>query len=138
MIAANELRVYNWVLAGKMVEPIQVFTINYECRDGYLINKSIPVADLHPVNLTPEILIKCGFEKDILLLGERGTCSLGWHFISNTYKKETTVNLGYDYDDCAYASHNSEHETEIKHLHQLQNLYFDLTKTELEIKSLIK
>ena len=126
MIAANELRIGNWVMSDDVNMPYQVTAA------GILVIANSP-ENRSPIPLTPEILIACGFNGNVLLLGEKGVCSLGWHFISNTYKKETTVNLAYDYDDCAYESHNSEHETEIKYLHQLENLYFVLTGKEIKI-----
>lgn len=129
MIASNELRIGNWYnfknpLNGTLTHTR--FSIWADALDFE--------AYAEPIPLSAEILEKARFKDNVLLLGEKGVCSLDWHLISCTYKGETTVNLAYDYDDCAYESHNSEHRTEIKYLHQLQNLYFALTGEELPIE----
>jgi len=125
MIHTSELRRGNWVNA------------TYDGID-YRRVYSIPNMDefaAEPISITPEILEKAGFHDSCLLLGDKGVCSLGWYLKSCTYKNETTVSLCYDYDDCAYASHNAEYgKTEFIHLHQLQNLYFALTCEELAIE----
>lgn len=127
MINANELRLGNWIKNG-FNQPIKINGIISEGNTGGYALKT-----LSPIPLTAEILEKAGFKDNILLLGEQGVCSYGWHLIASTYKGISKVNLAYDYDDCAYESHNAEHQTEIKYLHQLQNLYFALTGQELEI-----
>lgn len=146
MIAANELRIGNWVGGtddfSKYPTPMLVVEI---VEDGLtLIAKEDKSKEpvifewqfelINPIALSEEILKKIGFNNTILLLGDGSFCSNDWHLISSTHKKITTVNLAYDYDDGAYESHNSEHQTEIKSLHQLQNLYFALTKQELKIE----
>ena len=77
--------------------------------------------DLSPIKLTEEILLKCGFEKDNRIdLGELNPCFTIFSF-------------------SLMIRHNSYYvdwiggNTEMKYLHELQNLYFALTKEELQI-----
>jgi len=127
MIQANELRIGNWYdfanpMAGGEHSPQQLTTY-----DEFLSFENYS----RPIPLTTEILEKCGFNGNVLLLGKRGVCSKEWHLLATNYKDRVTVNLAYDYDDCAYAAYDFEHDTNVKYLHQLQNLYFALTGTEL-------
>jgi hypothetical protein len=113
MIAANELRIGNWYV-NQWGEYLQV--------DADLFGsdnlESYPI----PIPLTPEILEKCGFEKDnsskyggyLIGIGEGEKIrivndeSIGWHYPLNGYRRPIT-----------------------NYLHQLQNLYFALTGEEL-------
>lgn len=125
MIKANELRIGNWVLAGKMTEPIQVFTISYERQDGYLINKSIPIAHLRPIPLTPKIFERLGFEK-------------GNSYSSSYELIEWRLDYFYIYKegDSFYWERTKEEfvgGVEIKYIHQLQNLYYCIECKELTL-----
>ena len=71
--------------------------------------------DLNPIPLTEEWLLKFGFEKKI------GWDDLIYHVKNNVDLYEFLS--GYEYYDF-----------HIKHVHQLQNLYFALTGEELKIK----
>lgn len=128
MIQASELRIGNWVRAGKMTEPLQVYSIDFNTRDRHLINgATITYNDLHPIPLTPEILIACGFETDeytywksYSIEGQFFYFSVG-HFKGDIFKylpKNSPSTLGI----------------EIKSLHQLMNIHFALTNTELNYK----
>tara|TARA_R110000772_G_scaffold186043_1_gene297261 strand:- start:171 stop:569 length:399 start_codon:yes stop_codon:yes gene_type:complete len=132
MIQANELRIGNWV--------------NYkgnECRfsiyDIVNIQDDEDCASLtQPIPLTEQWLIDFGFEKD----------KDGWYSIcfftdcvESTEKMTISLNLKsfrcamFDDDDRdvlnpSYPCYTSK---SIKHLHQLQNLYFALTGIELTL-----
>lgn len=87
--------------------------LGYEQDDNYI--------DFEPIELTPEILEKCGFVKpahsyigDIFHLSEWDEYPLNWCVAMN--KNNAVIIL------------------KLKHLHQLQNLYFALTGEELEVK----
>jgi hypothetical protein len=81
--------------------------------------------DIKPIPLTPEVLEKCGFEKDIssqfggylinICEWEKirivHSKIIGWHYPLNGYQKPI-----------------------VNYLHQLQNLYFALTGEELIYK----
>ena len=72
-----------------------------------------------PIELTEEILLKCGFEKHFEL--DNVLCLLGFSIEDRSGK----FNLFYN-GACVVPS--------IKYLHQLQNLYFALTGEELNIQ----
>lgn len=116
MINANELRIGNWILNGND-HPIEV---------GY---HEIKYATLHPgtqnnyepIPLTPEILEKCGFGKQD----------------NNSHQLDTDVGFclwGRNGEINVHAYEGDEIGEAVKHLHQLQNLYFALTGNEIEYK----
>lgn len=80
--------------------------------------------NLHPIPITEEALVKMGFEKDNY--GGFKHKNLFSSFIKRpdyTFKSENVfyfLKVGDDKD-----------EPEIKYVHQLQNLYYALTQTEL-------
>lgn len=139
MIEPRELRKGNLVYfdsemaIGKIVtvatienEGVRLF--NGATHDGRpTLTAVIPFSDIQPIVLTEEILIKAGFEK-------YGNYSFGVKV--GVFENE----LEYRIDDKELAiwgsdgcteGHNFRAKTEF--LHQLQNLYFDLTRIELEI-----
>lgn len=100
----EELRLYNYVYddANNIVQ-IDHQDIGEEL---YIFYK--------PIKLTEKILLKCGFEKEILEPIHyciKGMCI-------------------WKCNDMFLCDKNGVH---IKHLHQLQNLYFALTNEELKI-----
>jgi hypothetical protein len=112
MIQATELRIGNWVYAGDKITLIYIDSV---CEWGE--------RPLYGIPLTPEILEKCGLKLNVY--GHNGdrevsSCDLGCISILDTM--EVWV--------------NNEEVSHIKHLHQLQNLYFALTGKELEVKML--
>lgn len=72
---------------------------------------------IKPISLTPEILEKCGFEKDSEVIFKHD---------------DTMVYSGSGFIDYYHFGHPIKKN--INYLHQLQNLYYALTGTELEIK----
>lgn len=120
MINAKELRIGNLILLGKMKEPHSVFHIWFERETGFVID-NCPEKDAHPIPLSEEWLLRAGFvEKK--------------HFF---YKPDFV--LGYlTTDDNLQLEHRvagteSWKLLDIKHVHQLQNLYWCLVGKELEI-----
>lgn len=80
------------------------------------------------LKLTEDWLVKFGFEKWILESNE--SCSYYKHGVLNLMKSDS---LSYG---CSFEPENNHSWfTEIKHIHQLQNLYFSLTGHELTIKN---
>lgn len=71
------------------------------------------LANFEPIPLTEEILLKCGFEKGI-------------EFFSYN-------NFYIDLNEW-FVFNNMVAKAPLKHLHQLQNLYFVLTNEELNIE----
>lgn len=114
MIAANELRIGNWVQIGN--DHQIVYQIIFNRGSGHSINHKDYNEDFfNPVPLTPEILKKCELQ-------ECQNFANDW-----TYIKEDE---GEHYLVCDFVKVSSR---PIKYLHQLQNLYFSLTGRELEI-----
>lgn len=158
MIQASELKVGNWVDAiivtgkNKKVSAIQingVYTSTpYPSVKSFITSysRSIDLKDLSGIPLSAEILEKCGFKygivKGITRLKndidepdpEGDTYYWDLKVPKNNHVEDlSTFNLvqfGKD-DDIKFA--HQWLRVKIKHLHQLQNLYFTLTGQELKI-----
>jgi hypothetical protein len=115
MIQSNELRKNNLVdWNGEIAKISQLLELEvvFKCGETDLYTA------LNPIPLTEEILLKCGFVKGF----------------DNFYRK----NKSYMIEICFFdkgilVTNQSVCLSGIKHLHQLQNLYFALTCKELEI-----
>jgi len=123
MIAANELRIGNWVNDNMPFD--NYFQIG-ELADSTARPKGGNLRgydELNPIPVTPEILLKAGFvEKE------------DWFYKRNFF-------LGYISTDNHFQTEYKMAGVEgdwkllnIKYLHQLQNLYFALTGQELNIQ----
>jgi hypothetical protein len=112
MIPASELRIGNYLNIHGDPAPIQIGWF-------YLIAKGDELPPHEPIPLTPEILEKAGFVydkithyKNILMLAEGDN---GFDVWVKHFGEGNRINA-------------------VKHLHQLQNLYFALTGEELNIE----
>lgn len=108
---ANELRVGNYTDKG-MVKSFYEHGIHVGMGKCYLFR------DLNPIQITEEILLKCGFERsslenDVFFI-EPFECIVKEDGYSAYFRL------------CWIA--------DIRYLHQLQNLYFAITGKELEVK----
>ncbi len=126
---ANELRIGNYV---------RYFEENDSRIDGIEFNychltdaSSIYYEDIKPIPLTEDWLLKFGFKESTY-----GTFQIDGLFrteIGNdNYDPVHEVHEGFKSHLVDIESNNISKE--IKHVHQLQNLYFALTGEELEIK----
>lgn len=119
---ANELRIGNWVSFFNMIEKERYIQVNARffasLAGGRMASEMRFDEELngyyHPISLTSEILKKCGFVDR--KLGN-------FYFLENG---NLTIE-GYEHD------YNGLFIGNIESMHQLQNLYFALTGTELEI-----
>jgi hypothetical protein len=128
MIDAKELRVGNCVMDGAgrimVVENIQDRSIN-RLIDGDGVSGSYSLEGLQPMPLTPEILEKCGFDIPAFIRD-----------ISDGFFLTTDKMLGFrlqlekDYKHIGYVCESLK-LNHIAYLHQLQNLYYALTGTEI-------
>jgi len=122
MVKANELRLGNLVYGFKTIWQIDFTDFrNYDTDTGEL--------PYDPIQLTPEILERCGFQyyawPDFLQFS---------HFIKNDFILRET-DSGYSFFNTSKCDNSQrQHLVIIRHLHQLQNLYFALTGEELEYK----
>ena len=112
---ANELRIRNYVIDNRddSIHKVTGGTIHsYEFS-----NKDI----LKPIPLTEDWLLKFGFDK---------------HSINPFWfrKKQLCISLVGKVELTSWDMQIFKIDTEINHVHQLQNLYFALTGCELEIK----
>lgn len=112
MIEAKELRIKNWVIWNEDETFMQIGPTSF----------LLPEERFNPIHLTPEILVKCGFEKD----------EWNWFMLEN----ETMFSIGFGNE--LFISINDDEYVQsyydYKYLHQLQNLYFSLTGEELNIQ----
>ena len=122
-LTAEELRIGNYVLKSlksgqgrKIIDKIGV-------QDLIRIREDIGCFNYECIPLTEEILLKCGFDFGIKLQD----------FVKGKYQFVEIINTidGYFSEEgiLYYGL-----ITKIKHLHQLQNLYFALTNQELKIE----
>lgn len=126
MIKVAELRIGNWV--NYLGTPSEILT-------GAQIDKNY--AQLTPIPLTPEILEACGFEKRFI------NGQFYEYYLECTppgYKKSKTHKLSY-YDcrglrEMEWKPFDSGvvHAFPCQYLHQLQNIFFMITGSELTYK----
>lgn len=131
MIQANELRIGNWVKVGETISTVCLIDHNQfiQLSGNAIVNRP---EQIEPIPLTPEILERCGF--------------LGCTFNGSARNRLDAFRLGalmvkihnpiYNYPDTGTKISVKYHKnlTHIIYMHQLQNLYFSLTGTELNIK----
>ena len=138
MVNANELRVGNWVksivLHGSDFLKFKRFDEDLKIAFFYKEYIGAYIEHIAPIPLTPEILEKCGGKSYLL--------NNVWSFDFNTPKSYIAIDTNFkesfivlhdedgDEDDCTGLPLPINH---IKHIHQLQNLYFSLTGEELTI-----
>ncbi len=132
MIQANELRLGNYILQ-KLNNKISTVKCNYSHFE--LLAKGDDKT-LFPVVLKAELLEKCGFieNKEYALLPEAREFILILP-ISGTNKNEIYAYIKSNKECFGRATVNGlVVSNNFYQLHQLQNLYFALTGTEVEIK----
>ncbi len=118
---ANELRIGNWVALYFNDEDNEPLLITIE-ELQHIANKN---GHFEPIPLTPDTLLKCGFEKENISFWEYWTKKHTMVLVEWTFK------ISLDGDECRWIDGNTN--VPIYHLHQLQNLWYSLTYTELEI-----
>lgn len=123
-IEVREFRIGNYV--NTKYGNLKVFTINelgLEVQDNSGWIDYINSENLKPIEITEEILLKCGFKK------------IDHHrfkIIPSEFEFYYTISV---HDNCfrIYVGDSIICANVIFYLHQLQNLYFTLTNQELEI-----
>ena len=130
MIDASELRIGNWVnhkdiysyrneMLGKE------FYFQWESRDWYALGEcTISLEDINPIPLTEEILEKCGFDMNPDWNNYDGCVAvldLGYLYIGKGVMGGITL----------FQNNHFSTGVNIDYLHQLQNLIYAITQTEL-------
>lgn len=141
MINANELRIGNWIgfkythKGNEIIRHVRVIEIEEDMiinQDGGVRLSLILSGDnAIPIPLTPEILQKAGFKWN------KGKKNLEL-FIRDRQDENIfiTVHLSTPFDrtDCVYLyCQDGEPVARTEYLHQLQNIYFALTGSELTL-----
>tara|TARA_R110000737_G_scaffold107903_1_gene140536 strand:- start:39 stop:440 length:402 start_codon:yes stop_codon:yes gene_type:complete len=131
---AKELRIGNYVNNEQRTEVIDAID-PYRVQCHLLSDKTretlyeVPLQFIKPILLTEDWLLKFGFEKNEDDYNFKGFCLEDRNadpFLPEQRKLQLKDSFG--------VWRNNHFLTNIKHLHQLQNLYFALTNDELIIK----
>lgn len=139
---ANELRIWNWIADASKVW-LHVEGITNSDAEGrrkivYKTKSGLSMFELEysqPISLTPEILVACGFQK----FSHEPGYKVGSDFLDekdercDEYTKGKLTIMDWGNGFVLSNSFSFSLRVELKHLHQLQNLYFALTGNELEI-----
>ncbi len=115
---ANELRIGNYVHMDMSIDDIEVVRL----KIGDLALFAIEARELYSIPLTEEWLLKFGFEW-------KGLISKGRYLTIFTPCGKALV-----FKDNYFIFAGVTIETQIQYVHQLQNLYFALTREELKLK----
>jgi hypothetical protein len=108
----SELRIGNWVNY-----------LNEPCKLNAGLWTHQPEILIKPIPLTAEILIKCGFRQ-----------ILDNYLFEKVINETLTLNVYKEGISLHSKGCNFEITLPVFHLHRLQNLWFELTNTELEYK----
>lgn len=143
---AQELRIGNLILVNDKqveVENMSEYGINGNSwsdthygntTGGFDWDYELKKDRIEGIPLTEEWLIKFGFIKGVEYQSFRGP----YYFVSKEKEpignvKYTELSGNYFIKDSLFDFRYGCHFTEIKYVHHLQNLYFSLTGTELEV-----
>lgn len=118
MITPNELRIGNHIIDFHSEAKITSIGLEYISTDRG-ITKIQKIENIKPIPLTEEWLIKFGFK----------------HYLYGYRLKSIVLE---QYSSIYYKIRGYAHNSNIGYVHQLQNLYFDLTGKELFIKNEVK
>lgn len=157
----EELRIGNWLLAKEDNKPCKVISIDNRLTYVNAVNTytvySYPLdlsltsiedtekVGFYPIPLSEDVLVKCGFKVLYTLKGvERIKVPIGVYLsvFDMGYKQ---ISIDYSFSNFNTKDYSLElkvvsegtfndFKLDIKYLHELQNLYFALTKTELKIE----
>jgi hypothetical protein len=132
---ATELRIGNLTQDSKG-NLLKVIGLTDDNISYYVVDRSkFPLEvgwQAKPIPLTEEWLVKFGFEYYKPLNHFRIVIDDIWYSIQSNYKK--LDGFWFTYVNLNVCEVNHMPFKEIKHIHQLQNLYFALTGEELTIK----
>lgn len=140
MITANEIRIGNWYkhlpVWSYRNEDLKEFYFQWEDRDWYAVGEcTLNLQSIEAIPLTPELLLKCGFEKETPddKYGEV-YIKEGFGFILRkvNFGKPMTPDYGFALE-LLKGDIWTTIIKRIPYLHQLQNIYQVFTQTELTV-----
>ena len=142
MINLQELRLGNYVNADDSVNfkdvPMRITAITPAFLSGIAHIINLPVSDISvqsikPIPVAEDILLKCGFWKGDFLGNGDAFCLETSDFYINIFASNTIQGHKWDIhiDDESFMNVGYGH---FDYVHELQNLFYDLTKTELKIE----
>ena len=122
MLDAKDLRIGNLIkwISTNTVEVVQ--EIN-SCGKYHLIN-NVQITDAESIELTEEWLLIFGFERHELD---------NWFYLK-IINDWTRLNININGSVCELSISNHGAVINVAYVHQLQNLYYALTQTELTLK----
>ena len=132
MIKANELRIGNFVTAIRC-DNSQIIDQVKQLHESYVMTK-FDWDKVEPIPLDEEWLLKFGFKKSFSKFDDG--FEINEMILNNTYDKDCDGWCFYDGN--VACCNNMNYKNPIKHVHQLQNLYFALTGEELTTKNKTK
>lgn len=150
MIQPNEVRIGNYFRVNGVFTRLLGVSAMHEASFRFLFDdKNFHVKRetdgdiIEPIQLTPDILSKCGFEERlingiiphwfILCAPQRYRKQFELFFRFGSYTS-TPPNVCDEQGWSPYNDSGDRHSFDIKYLHQLQNLYFALTGEDLDVK----
>lgn len=122
MIKENEIRVGNYYNRTETLRKDIIGIVKFDSSDWYAIGECMDYLESYdPIPLTEEILLKCrvkfGIKLQDFVKGKHQFVEIG--ILNGLFSEEGIFYYGL--------------QTKLKHLHQLQNLYFALTSEELNV-----
>lgn len=99
-----------------------------DTKEGYNLTEDVSLPEIEFIPLTEELLLKCGFTKEYYGF----SCDI----VELSYGR-FLCNDDTDKDKLFLSINNAEYTisgVSLKYLHQLQNIYYDLTGKELDVK----
>lgn len=124
MINTNELMLGNYVELsnGNIVRIKRINEVNISYYDNSIDQYlDVMFKDIYPIPITEEILEKCGFYK----------CDRLNNMPANYYSNDEGNKIGYHKESDKYLLIGMY--CEFKYLHELQNIYYLLTKKQLNV-----
>ncbi len=125
MIQINELRIGNFIQEGKIEQIDNSIDEVYYSGDGYY--QSNYCCNLNPILITEDWLIKLGFTCDWSKTFTKQIDKNTFELRFDKTDKIIVLDIGINYEE---TSLEFKH---IKYIHQLQNLYFILVGSELQL-----